>query len=1624
VGQGRLPSPLRLNSSSPRRGSWLFATANVTAWGSGKTLLEWWANGDEPLPDFVFLQEHRLKAQGQLDEATARCRHLGWRLFSSPAVSTGPGALESSGGVAIAVRSFIGAGVAHDFAEGAAAGRALACHCSGLLPRGFVAISLYLHVGRGLKGGRPNPNLAILGEVADYLAGLRVPWVIAGDWNLQPQDRALQAWVSCVGGVIWGPGEATCSSGRGSEIDFVVVSRGLGLCQHQASVDHLAPIAPHSPVKLIVNTPRLAEKVWTRVRYKSFPTTPPVGCAPEPPAARWSWPVGGAPSSLEAGWRQWAAQAERELCSVLGLTGMLKLPYIGRGTRQAFVQRPLEYVFRRLGGGLQGEEAHRWRAAEHILRKGLALARRLAGPVAGSPGWLGPRSALLGLLLDRPGLLALGVASVSALCLLVDQASPSSLEALVQEAASIAEKASLAFARTRLHSWRQWAQDSVARGGRLAHRFSRGPPPAEVVLGASGLPVAGTAALSRLLDEWQGYWRVGAGPASHSTFVEDLWAAARGETATPITLEMLDDALGHFGDAVGTGLDDFNPKVFKMLSQATRERLLDLFRLWEKGGAKAQSLSVLVVLIPKDGGGVRPIGLTPSLLRLWSRIRSGEARRWQDAHDDPAFWGAAGRSCDTAGWHHNLYTGYAATQGWESATLFLDIKKFYDHIDLETLCVEALRQGFPLWLMAPLVQLYTFPRSLQYEGIASILVHATRSIVAGCSCATTMARVLLVAALRRVQQAVPPAMVRNVVDDISLQAVGPRAQVVRWLGEAGSLMTQSLVDLRLPVSFEKSAFIASSIGLARLLRRRWKDEGFAWKGSVRNLGIQAAGRGRCTRIAAVRHRRSRLRGARLLRLRAAGAHVGQVHRAGPVAGALWGSSSSGWSDKHLAQLRLGSLRSFVKVARGTSVGLKLRALGQPACADPSVVHHGDIVQHWATAVWTGSPPLAILEACLKRAVVKLGLLRHPWPHASDPAQVFWLSLRRLGWRTQGARRIVTDFGLTLDLLRIAPKAVAELAKQAAQRWSDRAALRRLPGVGAAGAAGAGADGAWAAPVFWMGLLPNLTGQKGLDWTQHHMHMLRSIVSGSCWCQARQFRVGVSSAADCRLCGARGTLWHRRYGCPAWATHRCTHVSPELAQAAASVLSQGEGAGELFARGLFPDLGPIVPRPLGRLAAQIHWFQKPDHARLSGSLFTDGSSTPGPTAHFQRAGWAVAMVGPEGQTLAVAFGPLPEEDGPQQSAPEAEDYAISMLPLVAELPFTIYTDCLSTARALLKGPQGAAAVKSGRAHLWQRFWAAFEPSDYAVVKVAAHTSLADVYNGTIQSWERAGNRAADSFAKAGSAQHAIAPWLAEVGAGALVLASVAARWAARQEVHIGSLALPDMDDLGLSSGRPRRPRQPAVPALPAPGRSRPGLFVEPSSDLARAPEAISARTFLGHDLRVAPLLGHGAEGNIVICLKCGAFAVALARGLRRPCRGSQVGPTALAHVARVSKGLHPNSHQSKKGLAVGMLSVPPTSLLAWLQAAAEVGPAATSATSCSAAASASASSSGSPPALAAGSAATGGSCGSRGLDVVERPSLAPHEVDAWLHRHFGMGRLALAAVGRAGSLAGEPLGSEG
>ena len=131
--------------------------------------------------------------------------------------------------------------------------------------------------------------------------------------------------------------------------------------------------------------------------------------------------------------------------------------------------------------------------------------------------------------------------------------------------------------------------------------------------------------------QWQKEWQAGATPS-----ITPWPAEFATEPLPPITVQIARQAAATFPSGTGLGWDKLHPRAIARCSDAAVLALVRILLAAELLGRWPELVGVVIAcLLPKPDGGRRPIGLLPSVVRLWMRIRLDVARAWQRQHERP-----------------------------------------------------------------------------------------------------------------------------------------------------------------------------------------------------------------------------------------------------------------------------------------------------------------------------------------------------------------------------------------------------------------------------------------------------------------------------------------------------------------------------------------------------------------------------------------------------------------------------------------------------------------------------------------------------------------------------------------------------------------------------------------------------------------------------------------------------------------------------------------------------------------------------------------------------------------------------------------------------------------------------
>ena len=151
----------------------------------------------------------------------------------------------------------------------------------GVLRGGVLLVSIYLWHTEGLT----DRNRALLDMAGAVISEFGGPWLLAGDFNMEPGALAAEAadWLHRIGGKVVAPTAATCRSANGVRtIDFGVIEARIAAAVHSVSVENDFPASPHIAVRFRLRCTASLDDAYLVKRPKRFSHDVPIGCGRRP----------------------------------------------------------------------------------------------------------------------------------------------------------------------------------------------------------------------------------------------------------------------------------------------------------------------------------------------------------------------------------------------------------------------------------------------------------------------------------------------------------------------------------------------------------------------------------------------------------------------------------------------------------------------------------------------------------------------------------------------------------------------------------------------------------------------------------------------------------------------------------------------------------------------------------------------------------------------------------------------------------------------------------------------------------------------------------------------------------------------------------------------------------------------------------------------------------------------------------------------------------------------------------------------------------------------------------------------------------------------------------------------
>lgn len=187
----------------------------------------------------------------------------------------------------------------------------------------------------------------------------------------------------------------------------------------------------------------------------------------------------------------------------------------------------------------------------------------------------------------------------------------------------------------------------------------------------------------------------------------------------------------------------------------------------------------------------------------------------------------------------------AAFDGKFFAQGLLDLVKAYERIPHWVLLWEALRHGYPVWLLELSIAVYRLRRVIRVDEAVSEVILAVQGIVAGSGAATTEMKLLMIDVIDKAFTVYPSIQPKVFVDDVSAE-MADHDPVVVESQLAGFLLSvcSRLTKDGLEISASKSVVTASNQTLGKAICNRLGKLGISFVKRVKSLGV-GMGSGTC-----------------------------------------------------------------------------------------------------------------------------------------------------------------------------------------------------------------------------------------------------------------------------------------------------------------------------------------------------------------------------------------------------------------------------------------------------------------------------------------------------------------------------------------------------------------------------------------------------------------------------------------------------------------------------------------------------------------------------------------------------------------------------------------------------------
>ncbi len=831
-------------------------------------------------------------------------------------------------------------------------------------------------------------NVNKLAQIEALIGELGILYCIGGDWNMPPEQIEATAWIKRVMGKTIVPEgvTGTCSNG-GRMLDYVVASAQLANVVRVVLLPG-APWSTHLATMLVIPRAPRSVHVRTLAKPRSVPTSRAGGqvisweCAKRTASAMKSKSepteeIANTPFIADRaddfargveGYQRWSLAAEIYLLADAGVPAERWSKHIGRGTWPTFHETPVANKIPRRTANLADPVARLFASIHGNLKMLQCLAAKGKGArqildIVHYLNTMATNDLIKAARNQEKDEDKHDFFTVAVYLLEIDPFSDQGrkMEEAIELAAKLTARFRTRAAVARKNSFRLWCDEALQAGAAKAHGFlkepDRPPQPAELVNDQRGIARDPNHSRELRSKVWGGWWnnmKTETRQREIQRALGKLLSKAKERIKTEpldtIREEHITKALNALKKDRAKGTDQWAPGDWRKLPvQAKEEIAQQLNDAESKLALPMQILLNAVSLLGKSHTDDRPTAVTALLYAVYSAFRTCYTIEWDIGH--AAFWDSAikGSSPLRAAILRRLTAELAMDAHQDMVETYLDIKKFYDMIDVVILIDQAMELDFKPIVMYMSLQVHMAPRVLRAHGVYGQVISISNSILQGCANSNSFARVTLYNVLQEAHSRIPAAVLGQHVDDVLHRTVGSEGRVVEDSVELSILFEGRLADQGLQLADQKCVVTASKRKLAEAVTRRLKMRGlnFQTANAAKDLGVDAGtGNKRSTVVADGRFRKAKRRAVRAGVInKCAKKKTGRLWKTNVLPAAIYGTTAFGVPPTKVRKLRTISAAAIGCDFKGgcTTTALHLHEL---VSHDPAVYCRTEQLEQW------------------------------------------------------------------------------------------------------------------------------------------------------------------------------------------------------------------------------------------------------------------------------------------------------------------------------------------------------------------------------------------------------------------------------------------------------------------------------------------------------------------------------------------------------------------------------------------------------------------------------------------------------------------------------------------------------